>query len=129
VGVNQRVPNAGLGRQVHYPVKTRLGEKFFDPRAIGDIQFDETEIGMGFQPSKPISLQFWIVVIVEVIQTDNLVAALEQALRGVHADESGSARDKYFHSITRKRISGVHPENSRPLRFERSASALFERTG
>ena len=48
---------------------------------------------------QPRELQVDVVVVVEVVEPDHGVAAREQALRDVHADETGGAGDQDFHSM------------------------------
>jgi hypothetical protein len=42
-------------------------------------------------------LERYVVVLVEVVETDNLVTARQQALRRVRADESGGAGHENLH--------------------------------
>ncbi len=46
---------------------------------------------------QPCKLQIDVVVIIEVVEADNRIAAREQTLRDMHADEAGSAGDEDFH--------------------------------
>ena len=46
---------------------------------------------------QPRLLQRDVVVVVEVVEPDDFVAALQQQLRGVEADEAGRAGDEEFH--------------------------------
>ena len=43
---------------------------------------------------QPRFLQRHVVVVVEIVEADDLIAALEQQLRGVKADEAGGAGDE-----------------------------------
>ncbi len=49
---------------------------------------------MGLQLCEPGDLEGRIVVVVEVVDSDDLVAALEQPLRDVHADKTCTAGDQ-----------------------------------
>ena len=51
------------------------------------------------EPRQPRVLQLDVVVVVEVVEADHLVAARQQALRDVHADEAGGAGDEDFHVL------------------------------
>ena len=46
---------------------------------------------------QPRLLQFDIVVVVQAVEPDNLIAALQQALRDMRTDETGGAGDQDFH--------------------------------
>ena len=49
---------------------------------------------MWCQSRQPVELEARVVVIVEVVQPQHLIAALQQRQRHMHADESGSAGDQ-----------------------------------
>ena len=74
------------------------GEQLRHARAVGEIELDEAEARRGFSSDRePRLLEPDVVVVVEVVEADHLVAALEQDLRRVVADEAGGAGDEDFH--------------------------------
>ena len=71
VRIDQRVSNAGLGRQVHDPVDPAfLGEQLRDGVAIGDIEAPEGEAGPALKSGQPGFLQPDVVVVIQVVDAD-----------------------------------------------------------
>ena len=60
---------------------------------------DEIEALVRDQPVQPRLLQPRVVVVVHVVETEHLVAAFQQALAEVGADEAGRAGDEYAHVL------------------------------
>jgi hypothetical protein len=52
------------------------------------------------QSRQAVALELHVVVVVQVVQADNLVATVEQAQGRGHADETGSAGDENLHGST-----------------------------
>src|SRR6185437_16178013 len=74
---------------------------FEQPRhriGIGDVLAVEAESVAPLQLCEACFLELRIVVAVDVIDADDLVAAIEKALRRVEADESRSAGNQEFHA-------------------------------
>ena len=69
---------------------------FAMPSRSARSSFDELEVLVTLQRREPRVLQRDVVVLVEIVEPDDFVAALEQQLRRMEADESGRARDEYF---------------------------------
>jgi hypothetical protein len=77
---------------------------------------------MGLQQRKPGKLERWIVVVVEIVDAHDLVAALEQPLRHMHADKAGATGDQSFHGLfLRLRSPLRRPQCSLTCRSELSA--------
>ena len=74
--------------------------------SVGDIRSKKPEI-LVLELLQPVALQLDRVVVGEVVDADHLVAAREQPLRAVHADEAGDAghQDLHFSSALRSSIS------------------------
>ena len=105
-GVDQAVAHAGLGGEVDDAVGVAAG--FGQRRRIGDVAAHEAEIVVFLQPRQPRFLQRHVVIVVEIVDADDGVAALEQTDRGMHADETGRSCHKYGHGrhSFRVRVSG-----------------------
>ena len=73
----QRVPHAGLGSQVDHLLKTMLLEKRLQRLFLQEVELLELESRRAIKLCKPILFQLGIVVIVEVIDSDNLHTVLE----------------------------------------------------
>src|SRR5690606_26844255 len=78
--------------------------------AVADVDLDHAEVGVAFQPALVGPLAARIVIIVEIVESDDLVAPLAQLLGQVAANEPGRACYKYFHllfSCSAGRISWI----------------------
>src|SRR5690554_6299603 len=98
LGVDQRVTHTGLGSQVDDPV----GPVFFKGRIKGGFIFQvQAQIGEARVVGDSGQAGFFdvhIVVVVEVIHPDNVVAALQQAQSQGIADKARGAGDQNFHN-------------------------------
>jgi hypothetical protein len=72
-------------------------ENFFDGGPIGKITSDVRVPGMVLETRKAGPLEGHVVVVVEVVETDDLIASLKQAHRYMGADKASGAGDKNFH--------------------------------
>ena len=63
---------------------------------VGNVDLDETESTVRRKPRQPRLFQGNVVVVVEVVQAKNVVAARKEPLRDMHPDESRRARDQDF---------------------------------
>ena len=98
VGRRDRVAHAGLGREMNYAGKPLAGEQLRHRGLVGEVDAGETKPGVTVQPLEPGPLQGGIVVVVQVIESDDLIAARQQALADVVADEAGGAGYQVFHA-------------------------------
>ncbi len=105
VRILQRVAHAGLRGEVDDGVEVAFLEQVFHHHAVGDVVLEEAEVGVGLELLQPRELQRRVVVVVEVVDADHFVAALQQDLRDVHADKPGGAGEQDFHCFASK--SGV----------------------
>ncbi len=75
-----------------------LLEEFAHGDAVADVAFDEAEGPAALRDAVDFgevrSFARGIVVVVHIVQADHVIAALEQANRGVAADEAGGAGDQ-----------------------------------
>jgi hypothetical protein len=53
--------------------------------------------GNDARAGEAVALELHSIVIVEIVQSDDLIASLQQAMDYVESDESGGAGDEYFH--------------------------------
>ena len=90
-GIRQRVADPRLCGEMNDPCGTMSREELLHPGAIGDIQPHEAETRIGTQQIEPRLLQRRIVVVIEVVEPDHFVAALEELAGYVIADEAGRA--------------------------------------
>src|SRR5690606_15660035 len=93
-----RNAHAGHGGQVGNGVEGVVLKELIDQRAIANVAADEIETS---GPSRVDSLDFIevgqfarrVVIIVEVVEPHDVIAALEQTNGGMAADEAGSTRN------------------------------------
>jgi hypothetical protein len=96
VGILERVADARLSRKVNDALRPFARKEIRYPASVGDIELDEPESGVRREPREARLLQGNVVVVVEVIEAENVVAARKEPLRDVHPDESRCARDEDF---------------------------------
>src|SRR5262249_4181342 len=91
VRVLQRVANAGLGGEMHHRAEIAVAKKALDVSAFGEIDFMEGKFVEFAQDVQPRLLQRRIVIIVDIIETDDRLATLKEAARQRKTDKSRSA--------------------------------------
>ncbi|MEY3459805.1 MAG: hypothetical protein RL215_2962 [Planctomycetota bacterium] len=94
VWVGEGVANAGLSGEVDHAVEGLLVEEPFHCGAVFERKLLKLEFGTGLELCEAIEFELDGIVGIEVIDTDYGVAALEQFLGGVHADEACCAGDE-----------------------------------
>ena len=111
------------------PLSWRFSKKIAGSGAVGDIEPDEAEGRVSGQACEPAFLEADSVVIVEIVDADDLIAAGQQNLAGVHADKTGGTGNEDFHergddpdcwvrdSQSRARATGAEQAAVRPLIF------------
>ena len=101
VGVLERVSHAGLGGEMNDMGDLGVfGGKRLDGLPYRDVPMLE---GKGVVLQQPVAARFLqrhVIVVVQVIDTDDPLAAGKQRLGQVITDESGRAGNKYRHRTT-----------------------------
>ena len=97
IRILQRIANAGLRTQVHDPLEFFSGEQRRHLIAVCQIQMDEPKRWARLQPREPRLFERNVVIVIEIVEPDDLIGAIEQALRGCRSDETGRAGDENFH--------------------------------
>ena len=95
----------GLRRKMDHTVEFLGGKQRFDAAAIGQVQLFEAEIPLPLQYLEPRCLEARIIVVVEIVESDDFIAACQQSLAHEEADEAGGAGDQYLHVPTVARRS------------------------
>ena len=80
-----------------HPFGARGADQFGHGLGVGDISAHHAEARIRRQPPRPQLFQRDVVIGVEVVHADDGLAALQQALRHVHADEAGRSGDNDGH--------------------------------
>src|SRR5262245_13419473 len=83
VRVLEGVADTGLRGEVHHALRPVFGKQFFYRRPILQVTSCKLEARQAFEPRQPRLLQADIVVVAEVVDADDLVAALEQHTCGM----------------------------------------------
>ena len=99
MGVVEGVTDASLRRHMHHPLGPLLGEGRLDDRSIGEVGLDELETAMLLEPRQPRLFQRHVVIGIEIVEANHLVAAIEQPRRRVIAYEAGGAGDQNSHIV------------------------------
>ena len=71
------------------------GKQRGDRRTVGKIGLHEAELRIRAQDVQPRLLQRRIIIIVEIVQTDDIAALGQQLARDVKADKARRTRDQY----------------------------------
>jgi len=96
MGILEGVADARLGRKVNDALRPFARKEIRYPASVGDVELDEPESGVRREPREARLLQGNVVVVVEVIEAENVVAPREEPLGDVHSDESRCSRDEDF---------------------------------
>ena len=97
VRVLDRVAHAGLRREVHDAADRGACEQRFHRRAVGEVDAREAESLARREAREARLLERRVVVRVQVVEADDLVAAREQPLADVVADEARRAGHENAH--------------------------------
>jgi hypothetical protein len=97
LGIDQRVAHAGLGGQVDDLVELLFGKELLHAFVVRHVHFHETEVLVGRQAGQAVVLELDFVIVIEVVETNHLIASCQQELAGVHADKTGCAGNENFH--------------------------------
>ena len=90
-GIGQRISHAGLGRQIHNRVELLGLEQLGHRLSMGHVQLFESESRFTLELFQAAVLQLHVVIIVEVIQSHDRIAAVKQSSREMKTDEPGGA--------------------------------------
>jgi hypothetical protein len=94
------VAHAGLRAEVDDSLELLAGEQLRHSVSVGEVELDELEPSVALEHLEPRVLQREVVVLVEVVEADDLVAALEQQLRRMISDESSGTCNQYLQAST-----------------------------
>src|SRR5680860_470016 len=95
VGVLQRIAHTGLSRHVGHPVEALSLKETFHPLPVRQVQPDKAEIFPLLQQVPACLLEAHVVVGVEIVQTYDLISALQQPPRQMETDEARRPGYKY----------------------------------
>gem|GEM_PF-3844699 len=95
MGVFNGVANPGLRRQVDDARRCELAEGFRHFLTVGDVLADFGKPVPGGQPRKSCLLEGDIVIVVDVIDANDLIAPVQKLVRHMGPDEPGCSRYQY----------------------------------
>jgi hypothetical protein len=97
--IEQRVPHASLRTEVNDPLETRFAKESFHPMPIGKVELDEPESWLTFENGEPGFLQLDVIVLVQVIEPNDLIAPLQKTPGHEKADKTRRAGDEHPHDV------------------------------
>lgn len=97
VRVGQRVTHASLRGEMDDALEIFFGKQFVQRNRVSHVHADEAEVGIGLQTLQARQLQLRVVVIIEVVDADHIVAAFQKNAGDVESDKAGSAGKQDFH--------------------------------
>ena len=103
MGIDQAVPDASLRREVDDPVDTPAAERALECGRLGQVTPHEIVVGagrvrLGLQHLEPPLLERHVVVVVDGIDADHLVATLQKPPDQMEADETGVPGNQNSHA-------------------------------
>ena len=110
LGMRHGVPHARLSGEVHHHLERAALEGPCGRLAIGELDPLEAEAGSPVEPGEPRLLERHVVVVVQVVKAEHLVAAREEPVAKRRADEPRSTGDE--HSQFASPIESVRPVKS-----------------
>src|SRR5579859_3576108 len=91
VGVLQRVSDSGLRGEMDDRAELLSPEQVLNLLPVADIELHETKPGPGLEQLEPRLLEALVIKRIEIVDPDNMVTRVQQALRQVESYESGAA--------------------------------------
>jgi hypothetical protein len=82
---------------MHHPVDRLIAKQALHPGPIGEIEPVKRKTRLRLQSGQPGLLEGDLVVVIEVVQPDDRLAARQQALGQMKTDETGRAGDQNRH--------------------------------
>ena len=93
VRIDERIAHPRLCGQMHDVCDARkIGRQLEHGRAIGNVDLVKVKMRPGRQPVQPRLFQPDIVIVVEIVHSDDMGASREQGVRHRRADKAGGAR-------------------------------------
>src|SRR5689334_5720182 len=93
--IDQRVAHARLGGQMYDASDRVLEKQLFHPLTVGQIELHELKPVQRTQQGQARLFEPDVVVVVQIIETDDLVSTVDQTPGNVEADEPGSTGHEY----------------------------------
>ena len=105
--VGDGVAHPGLGGEIDDTVGLELGKNLLQRRQVGEVGFQPSVVGVRFQLRMAVALELHRVVVVEVVDSKDRMAVVQQTTGQMKADEAGGASDEdVFHKRRVGRLKG-----------------------
>ncbi len=98
VRILERVTDPGLGRQMHHPLRPVTGKQRRHRAAVRHVHALVGKAGLPEQSLQPGLLQADVVIVVEVIDTNDFVTPCQQPPGHMEADEPRASRYQNPHA-------------------------------
>ncbi len=102
--VGERIAHAGLRGEMDDALRPLLPEQLIDRGTVGEIGLYEAEAVAPLQLEEARFLQFGVVIVVQIIEADHLMAEIKQPFRRKEADKARSAGYQDFHDAIRTQL-------------------------
>jgi hypothetical protein len=86
-----RISHASLRGEMHNAAEAMRREQRLHRAAIGDINFLEAKAASRFKPRQSREFEVWVVVVVEVVDANNFITAVEKRGCDMRTDEARAA--------------------------------------
>ncbi len=98
IGVFERIAHPGLCGEVDDAGEVLVGRDQGEHAvAIGDVELGKDKIWQDVQLGEPRLLQPRVVIVVDVVDADDAVTAVQQSFGGMEADKPGNTGDEDRH--------------------------------
>ena len=99
LGIRQGIADPGLRRHVQHDLRLPFPEYPIQRRPVGQVGLHKLEARSPLQLRQPRPLQRRVVVIVEIVVAQHLLATVEELPSTIEANEAGGTRDEDFHVL------------------------------
>ena len=121
--------NSGPGRKMNDPVDTVVPGKLLQKFSVTDIADDRSESRI---VGKVIQVSFFdggIIVIIQIVETDDLITAVEQVFTDVAADKTGPTCNQYASRHFSDPLGDGHFHPVQPVAFRDATVGISVRAG
>ena len=105
--VGDGVAHPGLGGEIDHAGGLEVGKNLLQGRPVGEVDLEPAVVGVLFQLRVAITLELNRVVVVEIVESEDRMAVVQQTTGQMKADEAGGASDEdVFHKRRVGRLKG-----------------------
>ena len=93
MGSREGMPHPHFGGEVDHALRLMFCEQAVQRRLVRDVAPNEGERVLLLKLGQPRLLEADVIVVIEVVEPDHFIAAVEQCRRRMESDETGGASD------------------------------------